>query len=63
MDRGAWQATVHGITKSQTWLSDFSQLYEADVVLSYFYEWVIKLQRSDEPNTVQLLSEETQIWR
>ena len=22
-DRGAWQATVHGITKSQTWLSDF----------------------------------------
>ena len=22
MDRGAWQATVHGITKSQTWLSD-----------------------------------------
>ena len=23
MDRGAWQATVHGITKSQTQLSDF----------------------------------------
>ena len=23
MDRGAWQATVHGITKSQTWLSDY----------------------------------------
>ena len=22
MDREAWQATVHGITKSQTWLSD-----------------------------------------
>ena len=22
MDRGAWQATVHGITKSQTKLSD-----------------------------------------
>ena len=21
MDRGAWQATVHGVTKSQTWLS------------------------------------------
>ena len=21
-DRGAWQATVHGVTKSQTWLSD-----------------------------------------
>ena len=23
MDRGAWQATVHGIAKSWTWLSDF----------------------------------------
>ena len=24
MDRGAWQATVHGVTKSQTWLSDWA---------------------------------------
>ena len=24
MDRGAWQATVHGDAKSQTWLSDFT---------------------------------------
>ena len=23
MDRGAWQAPAHGVTKSQTWLSDF----------------------------------------
>ena len=23
MDRGAWQATVHGVSKSQTQLSDF----------------------------------------
>ena len=23
-DRGAWQATVHGVTKSQTWLSDWA---------------------------------------
>ena len=22
MDRGAWQAIVHGVTKSHTWLSD-----------------------------------------
>ena len=22
MDRGAWWATVHGVTKGQTWLSD-----------------------------------------
>ena len=24
MDGGAWQATVHGVIKSQTWLSDFT---------------------------------------
>ena len=25
MDRGAWQATVHGITKNRTRLSDYAQ--------------------------------------
>ena len=24
IDRGAWKATVHGVTKNQTWLSDFT---------------------------------------
>ena len=24
MDRGSWQATVHGVTKSRTQLSDFN---------------------------------------
>ena len=24
MDRGAWQATVHSVTKSQTWLKQLS---------------------------------------
>ena len=28
MDRGAWQATVHGITESQTWLSTAQQVCE-----------------------------------
>ena len=26
MDRGAWQAIVHGVAKSQTWLSDYAQI-------------------------------------
>ena len=26
MDRGAWWATVHGVAKSWTWLSDFTSL-------------------------------------
>ena len=24
MDRGAWQTTVYGVTKSQTWLSEYN---------------------------------------
>ena len=27
MDRGAWQATVHGVAKNQTQLSDFTSLH------------------------------------
>ena len=26
MDRGAWWAAVHGVTKSQTWLSDWTEI-------------------------------------
>ena len=26
MDREAWHAAVHGVTKSQTWLSDWTNL-------------------------------------
>ena len=29
MDREAWRATVHGVEKSQTWLSDWTELTEA----------------------------------
>ena len=27
MDRGAWQTTVHGIAKSQTWLCDYVHVH------------------------------------
>ena len=27
MDGGAWEATVHGVAKSRTWLSDFTSLH------------------------------------
>ena len=27
MDRGGWRATVHGATRSQTWLSDFARMH------------------------------------
>ena len=30
MDREAWRAAVHGVTKSQTWLRDWTELYWTD---------------------------------
>ena len=35
MDRGAWWATVHGITKSGTGLSDFTHTHTHTPPLSY----------------------------
>ena len=31
MDRGAWQATVHGVAKSRTQLSNFTSLLHRDL--------------------------------
>ena len=33
MDREAWHAAVHGVAKSQTWLSDWTELTEIPDVL------------------------------
>ena len=30
-DREAWRAAVHGVTKSQTWLSDWTTTTNADL--------------------------------
>ena len=41
MDRGAWWATVHGVAKSQTQLSDFTLFlwFKADLIVSLFYNF------------------------
>ena len=36
MDRGAWWATVRGVTKSWTWLSDFTHSLEHSLALPFF---------------------------
>ena len=36
MDREAWRAVVHGVTKSQTWLSDWTELNLASMGNFYF---------------------------
>ena len=33
MDRGTWQARVHGVTNSQTWLSDFQLKGSLEVLI------------------------------
>ena len=40
MDRGVWKATVHGITKSRTRLSDFQMLHTWNLKLQISYKSV-----------------------
>ena len=38
-DRGAWRVTVHGVTKSQTWLSNWTTtIHTADIFHLWFLE-------------------------
>ena len=39
MDRGAWQATLHGVAKSQAQLRDFT--FFLSLLLSFFH-WIIE---------------------
>ena len=38
MDREAWRAAVHGVTKSQTWLSDWA-------TIEHEHAWITRVQR------------------
>ena len=49
MDREAWHAAVHGVAKSQTWLSDWTEL-------NYYSKLI-----SEHPS-VQLLQSLSQLW-
>ena len=47
MDREAWHAAVHGVAKSQTWLSDWTELNLCQLFLSsknWVFELHVKLQ-------------------
>ena len=41
MDGGAWWATVHGVAKSWTRLSDFTSLHFTTVLKFCYSEWVL----------------------
>ena len=43
MDREAWRAAVHGVTKSWTWLSDWTELIQFDILsIWYLKGWYLK---------------------
>ena len=35
MDREAWRAAIHGVTKSQTWLNDLTELDWTEYVYNF----------------------------
>ena len=41
MDREAWRAVVHGVAKSQTWLSDWTEL------LKYQIYWLLDVMKKN----------------
>ena len=46
MDGGAWWATVHGVTKSRTWLSDFTFTYISNTGFSCIFSRNPKFPKS-----------------
>ena len=44
MDREAWSTVIHGVAKSQTWLSDWTEL-NAKLVLFIFRTWETRQKR------------------
>ena len=41
-DIGAWLATVHGVTKSQTWLGDWTAVFHCIYVLQLLYPFICR---------------------
>ena len=42
MDREAWHAATHGVAKSQTWLSDWTELILSPCLFNFYAEYIMK---------------------
>ena len=40
MDSEAWHAAIHGVAKSQTWLSDWTELYSPEWTFYHYHECI-----------------------
>ena len=47
MDREAWRVAVHGVSKSQTWLSDWTELNWTCPLLQNYITWLSPLTSSE----------------
>ena len=55
LDRGAWQATVHGVTKSRTWLNNFHfSNYVCQQSFKIHEKNLIKLKEITDQTTIML---------
>ena len=63
MDRGAWRATVHGVVKSWTQLSDFTHKREKEIYISWklcFLPYQVHSQFTRQKAILEIISIETQ---
>ena len=42
MDKEAWHAAIHGVAKSQTWLSDWTELILSPCLFNFYAEYIMK---------------------
>ena len=51
IDREAWHVAVHGVTKSQTWLSDRTELMDLSAMTDMFFTSIVQYNDHETMNT------------
>ena len=62
MDREVWHAAIHGVAKSRTWLSDWTELITVDLNWGNFVSWrpfqvSFQSQRKEMPKKAQTITQ------
>ena len=51
IDREAWHVAIHGVTKSQTWLSDRTELMDLSAMTDMFFTSIVQYNDHETMNT------------